>query len=274
MSQCRINGFEVGKPAPVRIMGVINCSPESFFQGSRVQTCDIVASARKMVGDGADIIDIGGRSTSPSATPVGPAVEAERMELALGELEGSGITLSVDTTRPEVLERCLRYDIHAVNDIGGLADREYAKIVADSGLPVFLMASVAAPGDPTDMQMTMRALKTVISRCRSFGIEEYVLDPAIGLWGPGRTVEFDWELCRNFWKFTRFGRPLLAAVSRKTFIGKLLNQEDPADRLTGSIAVTMLLLQAGADIIRCHDVQETKEAVRVFEEMERKGREE
>ena len=101
-----------------------------------------------------------------------------------------------------------------------------------------------------------------------------MLDPAIGLWGPGRTVELDWELCRNFGKFTQFERPLLAAVSRKTFIGNLLGLENPADRLTGSIAVTMLLLHAGADIVRCHDVMETKEIVRVFEEMERKDCEE
>ena len=86
----------------------------------------------------------------------------------------------------------------------------------------------------------------MISRCRTLGIEEYVLDPAIGLWGPGRTVELDWEL-QEFQKFTQFKRPLLAAVSRKTFIGKLLGLENPADRLTGSLAVTMLLLHAGAD---------------------------
>jgi dihydropteroate synthase len=252
-------------------MGVINCSPESFFQGSSVKTSDILASARKMAGEGADIIDVGGRSTSPSATPISPGVEAERMELALRELEGSGLTVSVDTTRPEVLTRCLRYDIHAVNDIGGLANREFAHIVADSGLPAVLMASIAFPGDPTDMPMAFNALETVVSRCSSSEIEEYILDPAIGLWGPGRTVAFDWELCRNFSKFTRFERPLLAAVSRKTFIGKLLGLENPADRLTGSIAVTMMLLRAGADMVRCHDVRETKEAVLVFEEIEGTG---
>jgi dihydropteroate synthase len=273
MPQCRINGFRVGKPAPVRIMGVINCSLESFFQGSSVKTCDILASARQMVGEGADIIDVGGRSTSPLAIPISPAVETERMELALKELEGSDLTVSVDTTRPEVLTRCLRYDIHAINDIGGLANKEFAHIVADSGLPAVLMASKAMPGDPTDLPMTLNALETIVSRCNDSGIEEYILDPAIGLWGPGRTVALDWELCRNFSKFTRFERPLLAAVSRKTFIGKLLGLENPADRLTGSIAVTILLLRAGADMVRCHDVRETKEAVRVFEEIEGTGHE-
>ena len=268
MSQCRINRLLIGNPAPVRIMGVINCSPESFFPGSCVRPGDIVESSMNMIREGADIIDIGGRSTSPRALPVDSGVEAERLENALMELEGSGITVSVDTTRPEVLSRCLRYDIHAVNDIGGLANVELAEIIADSGLPAFLMASRVTPGDPTDMRMTLDALRVVNSRCITFGIEEYVLDPAIGLWGPGRTGAFDWELCRNFRQFTQFERPLLAAVSRKTFIGELLNRENPADRLIGSIAVTMLLLHAGADMVRCHDVTETAEAIRVFEKME------
>lgn len=205
------------------------------------------------------------------APPIGPDVEAERMERALQELEGSGIRVSVDTTRSEVLSRCLRYDIHAVNDIGGLSDPGYAKIVADSGLPAILMASAKAPGDPTDIRTTLSALEAVVSRCNTYGIEEYILDPAIGLWQPGRTVAIDWELCRNFGKFMQFERPLLAAVSRKTFIGALLGKHCPEDRLIGSIAVTMLLLHAGADMVRCHDVLETRDAVHVYEEMERRG---
>jgi dihydropteroate synthase len=274
MSQCRVNRLLIGNPAPVRIMGVINCSPESFFPGSYIKEEDIAKKALTMVSDGADIIDIGGRSTSPVAPALSSGTEKERMEQALRELDGSGITVSVDTTRPDVLKRCLRYDIHAVNDIGGLANREFAEIVSDSGLPAFLMASHEKPGDSTDIGMTFTALETIITRCRKFGIEEFVLDPAIGLWGPGRTVALDWELCRNFGRFKQFNRPLLAAVSRKTFIGDLLSREDPKDRLNGSIAVTMLLLRAGADIVRCHDVLETAEAVRVFEKMERDGDEE
>src|SRR5271157_45521 len=155
MSQCRINRLLIGNPAPVRIMGVINCSPESFFPSSCVKPGDIVESSLKMIREGADMIDIGGRSTSPRALPVDSGVEAERLENALKELEGSGITVSVDTTRPDVLRRCLRYDIHAVNDIGGLANKELSEIIADSGLPAFLMASKVNPGDPTDIRMTL-----------------------------------------------------------------------------------------------------------------------
>ena len=272
MPQCSINGFRVGKPAPVRIMGVINCSPESFFQGSSVKT-RIYWHLRGRWPARGPISSMLAPGVHPLRRPRSARVPGSRTNGT--RIAGTG------RERPchfggydpagSAPRRCLRFDIHAVNDIGGLANREFAQIAADSGLPAVLMASIALPGDPTDMPMAFNALETVVSRCSSSGIEEYILDPAIGLWGPGRTVAFDWELCRNFSKFTRFERPLLAAVSRKTFIGKLLGLENPADRLTGSIAVTMVLLRAGADMVRCHDVWETKEAVRVFEEIEGTG---
>jgi dihydropteroate synthase len=269
MPQCTINGILIGDPAPARIMGVINCSPESFFKGSFREGGDILETAHKMVKDGADIIDLGGRSTAPLAPKVSTEQEKERMLCALAELEGSGITISVDTMHPDVLERCLRYDVHAINDINGLANPEYARLVADSGLAAVLMASRTVPGDSTTIKETFLALEKVVSRCREYGIDEFVLDPAIGLWTPERNVAFDWELCSNFAAFSSFKRPLLAAVSRKTFIGDLLNHSDPEGRLAGSIAVTTHLLEAGADIIRTHDVRETADTIKVFEKMER-----
>jgi dihydropteroate synthase len=268
MPQCTVNGISIGSPAPVRIMGVINCSPESFFTGSYIKGGDITGRALEMAEAGTHIIDIGGRSTAPRAPPVSISCEIERMEAALRELEGSGITISVDTMHPAVLARCLRYDIHAINDISGLANGEYAKIVADSGLPAFLMASLHRPGDSTDLKGTIHAMQTVVSRCSKYGIEEYVLDPAIGLWTSSRDVSLDWEICRRFSEFVSFNRPLLAAVSRKTFLGDLLDQKDPAERLPGTIALTVLLLKSGADIVRCHDVRETADLIRVFDKME------
>ncbi len=100
---------------------------------------------------------------------------------------------------------------------------------------------------------THKALATVMKRCESAGIDNYVLDPGIGLWTPFRSVDDDWELCRHFEEFLRYDRPLLAAVSRKSFIGNLLNRE-PQERLSGSLAVTMTLLQKGAAMVRTHDV--------------------
>ncbi len=268
MQQCTVNGLKIGDGAPVRTMGVINCSPESFFTGSYRSGKDIGQCAMEMIAQGADIIDIGARSTSPYSPVINPSCEVERMVAALRELDGTGATISVDTMRPIVLRQCLKFNVQAINDINGLADPEYAKIAADSGLPCFLMASASAPGDSTDLAGTFNAMQLVKSRCESLSIGEYVLDPGIGLWNPARNVALDWQLCRQFHEFKKFNHPLLAAISRKTFIGDLLSRKLPEERLAGSLALTTLLLSKGADIVRCHDVKETIDAITVYETME------
>jgi dihydropteroate synthase len=242
-------------------MGVINCSPESFYQGSYTCPEATLCRAADMIAAGADIIDLGARSTAPGAPPLTEKVEAERLERALSELDGSGIPVSVDTMHASVLERCLSHDIHAVNDISGLRDPAYARLVADAGLPAFLMASQERPGDATTLGGTLTGLETVGLRCAENGIHNYVLDPAIGLWIPERTTNLDWELCRHFGEFTRFGRPLLAAISRKTFLGEPGNRT-PEERLAASLGLTALLIAKGADIVRTHDVPETAEIIK------------
>ena len=115
------------------------------------------------------------------------------------------------------------------------------------------------------MQLSLR-LQDVVARCETAGIKDYVLDPGIGIWTPFRSVEDDWTLCQHFAEFGKFDRPLLAAISRKTFIGDLLHR-DPEDRLTGSLAVTLMLLEKGASVVRTHDVAQTLDVIRVFERM-------
>ncbi len=266
LRHCTVNGLEIGGDAPVRLMGVINCSPESFYQGSYTPTEKIHDRALAMQEAGADMIDLGARSTAPGSVPITIAEEAERVDAALSELDGTGITVSVDTRYPEVLDVCLRHDIHAVNDISGLADERYAQAVADSGLPAFVMASFREPGDPAGLAATLKALEAVVERCARFGIDDYILDPAIGRWVPDRTYEDDWELCRNFASFSTFGRPVLAAISRKSFIGNLLGKE-PEERLAGTLALTMSLVWQGAAVVRSHDVEETADLLRVYEKL-------
>ena len=261
MSRCLVKGIPIGGDGPVRLMGVINCSPESFYKGSYVCSGTVLSRATDMIAAGADIIDLGARSTAPGAPPLSAQVEAERLEQALGELDGSGIPVSVDTMHAPVLERCCSHDIHAANDISGLRDPAYARLVADAGLPAFLMASDRQPGDATTLTGTFAALDLVISRCADAGIDSYVLDPAIGLWTPERTTDLDWDLCRHFGEFTRFSRPLLAAVSRKTFLGEPGNR--PAEeRLAASLGMTAFLIGKGADVVRTHDVAETAGVIR------------
>jgi dihydropteroate synthase len=266
MKNCVVNQISIGGDAPVRLMGVINCSPESFYTDSFVPLESVHKRAVEMVDAGASVIDIGARSTAPNVQAISGKAEAERMEEALREMDGSGITVSIDTMHPGVLELCLQHEIHMINDISGLMSDAYARAAAVSGLPVVAMASVSRPGDAAGFAATEKALATVVSRCRQFGIDNYILDPGVGMWTPHRTVDDDWELCRNFDKFSSFDRPLLAAISRKTFLGILLDRL-PEDRLSGSLAVTFWLLQKGTSIVRTHDVAATADVVKVYERL-------
>jgi dihydropteroate synthase len=268
MQPCVIHGLRIGEGSPVRLMGVINCSPESFYRGSYVRPEDAGERALAMVADGADLVDVGARATGPGSPPLPVEAERDRMTEALAALAGTGVRVSVDTRFPEVLEACLRYEVHAVNDIGGLSDPRFADLVRDSGLPAILMASRELPGDAAGFAATAETLALVVDRCRDHGIRDYILDPGIGRWVPGRTSENDWELVRRFGEFRDFGRPLLAAVSRKTFLGELLGR-GPEDRLAGSLAVALLLALAGASVVRTHDVRETRDALAVLAEVKR-----
>jgi dihydropteroate synthase len=266
MRHCVVNGLSIGGDTPVRLMGVINCSPESFYTDSFVPVDSVHKQAVGMVEAGASIIDIGARSTAPNAQQISGKAEAERIDAALAEMDGSGITVSVDTMSPGVLKVCLQHEIHMINDIAGLSSDTYARMAAASNLPVIAMASGSQPGDAAGVAATEKALSTVVSRCERYGIDHYILDPGIGMWTPFRSVDDDWELCRNFEKFSSFNRPLLAAISRKTFLGMLLDRL-PEDRLSGSLAVTLWLLQKGASLVRTHDVAATADVVRVYERL-------
>ena len=268
MLKCFVGKVGIGEGDPVRLMAVMNASPESFFSHSFIPREKLRDTAFRFLDDGAEIIDLGARSTAPDAPPLSAAEEKERLCASLKELEGIGIPLSVDTMFPEVLESALRYDIAAINDIHGLANPEYARIAGDAGLPVFLMASTAVPGDAVGVAATHAACETVIDRAHSMGIRDIILDPAIGCWVPERTMEDDWDLCRSFASFQTHGCPLLAAVSRKTFIGQLLDTP-PEGRLAGTMAVTYDLLLQGASVVRTHDVRETADLLRVFEHLHR-----
>jgi len=266
MRSCTVNKLVIGGDAPPRVMGVLNVSPESFYHDSFIPTNEIHKKAVEMIEQGADMLDVGARSTAPNAQAISGAEEGGRIDAALKELDGTGFTVSVDTMNPWVLDICLKHEIHAVNDIAGFASDAYAKRVAGSGLPAFVMATDYTPGDAVGVAATEKALAAVVGRCETAGIDNYVLDPGIGIWTPFRSYDDNWELCRHFDVFQQFNRPLLAAISRKSFIGNLVNRE-PEERLAGSLAVTSFLLQKGASVVRTHDVKETVDAVRVYERM-------
>jgi dihydropteroate synthase len=265
MHSCTINRIQVGAGAPIRLIGVLNVSPESFFPSSYIPQEHLHARATEMVRQGADILDVGARATGPGAPALGVREERDRIITALRDLEGVA-TLSIDTMHPEVLEAALKYDIHAVNDISGLVNPRMRRLISDSGLPAILMASRTHPGDTGSADDVHEVLHQVAERCYKAGIEEYILDPGIGLWTPKRTIDDNWELCRHFSRFRVLDRPLLAAISRKSFLGELLHKP-VQERMAASLALSILLFCKGAAIIRAHDVAETADAIRVFEKM-------
>ncbi|MDO5844283.1 MAG: dihydropteroate synthase [Methanocorpusculum sp.] len=264
--EVKIKNVSVGEKNNPKILGVLNISPESFFTDSFSPTNQVIGRTEKLLRAGADIIDIGARSTALSAPPLSVSKEKERVVSALSELRDYDIPLSLDTMHVEVLEAALRFDISAVNDISGLTNEVYAKTAADSGLPVIAMASHKIPGDPTDISSTHLALREILDRADKYGIENLILDPGIGKWVENRSSEADWELCRKFSELKVYGCPLLCAVSRKSFIGECVNQP-PQGRLFGSIAVLYALLEAGADLVRVHDVGESRDIISVFKKM-------
>lgn len=256
-----LNKIRIGGPNPV-LMGVLNISPESFYPGSYVPLTSLRETASDMIDAGAQILDIGARSTAPWSTPISVSDEIERIETALTELEGLGFTVSIDTMHPEVLRTALRYNINMINDISGLSNPLMTSLTADAGLPAILMAAKKIPGDAASFTDTINHLKLVVSRAEDAMISEIILDPGVGRWIPERSAESDWEICRRFEELKLFDRPLLAAVSRKSFIGDATGRS-PGERLAGTLAVTHELIRKGASVIRTHDISETQDIIKI-----------
>jgi dihydropteroate synthase len=252
-------------------MGVINLSKESFYKGSVVSTDSLLEVARKMVDGGATIIDIGARSTWPLAKPlVSKEEELQRMLPALDMLKDNvDALISVDTVYSDVAEGSLKHGADIVNDVSGFTtDLRMMDVVADHSCPAVVMASNELPGDPIGMDAIMKSLASIISRADSKGIDtnKLILDPAIGKWIPEKDPIYDFETIDQFESLKVFGKPLLAAVSRKSCIDAVLHKP-ASERLYGSLAATAIVVHRGAHIIRTHDVAETMDVVEVARAM-------
>jgi dihydropteroate synthase len=261
-----ICGLKVGDRHPVRLMGVINLSRESFYRGSVVEENSLLEAAQMMADEGADILDLGARSTWPLATPISVAEERNRLLPALAILaDNTDAIISVDTMFADLAGEALAKGADIINDVSGFtADERMIDVVADSGCPAVVMASRKVPGDVIGMDEVMQSLQDILLRSDSRGIDtdKLILDPAIGKWLPEKEPIYDFETFDRFDRLGSFGKPILAALSRKSFIGEVLNK--PAeDRLYGSLAATAIAVQKGAHIIRTHDVAPTLDAVRV-----------
>ncbi|MGY5863209.1 MAG: dihydropteroate synthase [Candidatus Thorarchaeota archaeon] len=268
-----IEGLQIGPDNPVRIMGVINLSPESFYKGAIAETVEeFQIQFSKAISEGADIIDIGGASTAPTniygTSKVSIDEEIKRISAALQSLSDMQTPISIDTTSSRVAEIALDLGASIVNDVSGLqADPKMAKLVAERQVAVILMANCDPPCG--SVQKSLDSLRTSLRLAEDNEIDsrKIILDPGIGF---GKPPDVDISILENLNRFVILGHPLLVGVSRKAFIGHLLDQDDSEDRLVGSIAATSIAVMNGADMIRTHDVKEAGIAVRIGEAIREK----
>ncbi|MGB9929758.1 MAG: dihydropteroate synthase [Methanosarcina sp.] len=261
-----ICGIKVGNNYPPHVMGVINLSPESFYENSVASPDSVLEIALKMVENGATFLDLGARSTWRFSKPISKKEELERIIPVLKTLENNiDAVISVDTMFSEIAEEALKRGADIINDVSGFtADSGMIKTVSDYGCPAVVMASKKVPGDPLGMDEVIEALDSIIRKGEAGGIEpqNLILDPAIGRWTEDKLPIYDFETLDDFERLKIFEKPLLAALSRKSFIGEVLNK--PADeRLYGSLAAAAIAVHKGAHIIRTHDVPETFDVVKL-----------
>jgi len=252
-------------------MGVVNITPDSFSDGGRHFAAKLaVAHARKLAGEGADLIDLGGESTRPGAAPV---AEEEELRRVLPVLEGlSGLCVSVDTRRPAVMAAALAAGASMINDVDALRAPGALEAVAASSCAVCLMHKKGEPAtmqqDPhyDDVLEEVKAfLKERVSAAEQAGIAaaRIVVDPGFGF---GKTVAHNLDLLRKLSALSEF--PILVGLSRKSTLQKITGRP-VGERLAGSLALALLALQGGATILRVHDVKETRDVVAVWEAFEK-----
>jgi len=253
------------------IMGVLNVTPDSFSDGGRFfQTSQALAEARKMIGAGANIIDIGGESTRPGADPVDVAEEKRRVIPVIKELAGEEL-ISIDTSKAEVAAAALDAGAKIVNDVtGGRGDEAMWPLLADRGAGFIIMHM---QGTPRTMQRAP-SYRDVVAEVADFFRQQYAcalkfgidpmtlaFDPGIGF---GKTLGHNLSLLKNLPRLRVHDRPLIVGVSRKSFLGKISGHNGSIHhRLLPTVAFTSLLRMNGADVLRVHDVEENVEALRV-----------
>ena len=275
----KIANISVGGRNPVRIMGILNTSPESFYKKSINTTrTKIKNSVIQMENDGADFIDVGGMSTAPYlSTNVSEKVESARILNAVKIIQDStNLPISVDTCRSSVAKNALENDVEIINDISGLKYDKKMKDVVSKFQPSLILCAydseiISGSAISSTKKLLEDSLK--IAKKSNISTKKIVLDPAIGFFrktGKGKfftKIKTDWmerdlSVIRNLNSIKK-NHPILVSVSNKSIIGNLLEKENPADRLFGSIAAEAICVLNGADLIRTHNVMATKDAITI-----------
>lgn len=251
-----------------KVMGIINCTPDSFFEGSRFENVtDILRQAEKLISEGADILDIGGYSTRPGAFNITLTAETDRTREAIAAIrrEFPELPISIDTFRAEVAREAMEAGASIINDIsGGGQDPGIWEVAAHYGCPYILMHM---RGTPQDMQQHTHYdslfkeiaayFSTKLHALQQLGVHDVILDPGFGF---SKTLEQNYELLDRLADLRFLGCPLLVGFSRKSMIYNKLNIT-PAEALNGTTVLNTRALLSGANILRVHDVKEAREAI-------------
>ena len=270
--QIRGRVFSLDKP---KVMGIINLTPDSFFEGSRVRPDEksILQSAEKMIREGADFLDLGGYSTREGAEDISVQEENDRVSpaVALIKKHFPDILISVDTFRAEVAKAAVDAGADLINDISaGNLDPSMLETVSMLGVPYIAMHMRGTP--QTMQQQTeyfdlipeiLRYFAEKLDQFRKLGIKDVIIDPGFGF---AKTKNQNFDLLRELKSLRVLGMPVLVGVSRKSMIYKTLNCT-PSEALNGTTALNMFALLQGANILRVHDVKEAKETIQLFEQL-------
>lgn len=260
------------------IQGVLNVTPDSFSDGGSFDSVEAaITQAEHMIEAGADIIDIGGESTKPGAISVSVDQELSRVIPVIEKLSSEDVMISIDSRNADIMSSALKAGAQIINDVSALThDPRALEVVLKSSAPVILMH---AQGTPQNMQNNPSYdnavldiydyLESRVHTCIKAGIAKnrLIIDPGIGF---GKTLDHNLEILSNISIFHGLGVPLLIGVSRKRFIGELSGEDIPKQRVPGSITAAMSAIEQGVQIIRVHDVSETKQGMAVFNAIHRK----
>lgn len=254
----------------VRVMGIVNVTPDSFFDGGRSSSSEALAHCERLVRQGADLLDIGGESTRPGAESIPWALEWQRIEPVLRGSASLGVPLSIDTCKPEVMQRALDLGADIINDIQALGAVGAVEVV--SRHPQCGVCLMHMSGVPQTMQMApwhadavsevrdYLAARAAMLRSHGVAPDRIVLDPGIGF---GKRVEDNFALLRGQQALLDLGYPVLAGWSRKSSLGAVTGKP-VTERLSASVAAALAAAHCGARILRVHDVDATVDAVKVW----------
>lgn len=254
------------------VMGILNLTPDSFHDGGKYsRQSDVIKQVERMLIDGAQMIDIGAVSTRPGSESITIKEELKRLIEPLQQLlkQFPNVIFSIDTYRSEVARACIDNGAHIINDIsGGKFDNQMFETIAELGVPYILMHLKGEPKDmqinpiSTDVKSVIRSFFEVkVKTLQELGLKDIILDPGFGF---GKTLDCNYSILKDLEALRIAGLPILAGISRKSMINKVLNCQ-PNEASNGSTVLHTIALLNGANILRVHDVKEAVEAVRIVE---------